>query len=184
MSLTKPLRWPSCEKGLEEFQASLLLVTDAAIAFCDDVGTMLASCATKFPIIPGSAKLPHNAAVMVKDAPPPETQEEALEFLARRLHWKMEHLDPTDGPEEWEQLSEHQREFYRACVNAVFQERRIARIALGHEGAPTNKGIITPEMLKRGSSVLTELQDAGCFQGYVLEKVYLAMRALEGVSAE
>jgi hypothetical protein len=178
----KPLRWPSCESGLEEFQASLLLVTDAAIAFCDDVGNQLAYA--RFPIIPGSIKLPHNIAVMVKDAPAPETQEEALEFLARRLDETMERLDPSNDHSEWEQLSEHQREFYRACVNAVFQERRIARIALGHEGAPTNKGIITPEMLKRGSSVLTELQDAGCFQGYVLEKVYLAMRALEGVSAE
>jgi hypothetical protein len=39
--------------------------------------------------------------------------------------------------------------------------------------------IITPEMIRRGGSVLTELQDAGCYQGYVLEKVYLAMRALE-----
>lgn len=59
------------------------------------------------------------------------TREEALEFLARRLHWKMEHLDPTNDPPEWELLSEHQREFYRACTNAILQERRIARIALG-----------------------------------------------------
>ena len=47
-------------------------------------------------------------------------------------------------------------------------------------GAPEiDETIITPEMRRRGSSVLTELQDAGCYQGYVLEKVYLAMRVLE-----
>lgn len=59
------------------------------------------------------------------------TREEALEFLARRLHWKMEHLDPTNDPPEWELLSERQREFYRACTVSLFQERRIASIALG-----------------------------------------------------
>jgi hypothetical protein len=133
--------------------------------------------------IAGSAKdvMQYSAAVMVKDATPPETQEEALEFLARRLDQTMEFLDPSNDHSEWEQLSEHQREFYRACVNSIFQERRVARIALGHENAP---GIVTPEMIRSGSSVLTELQDAGCYQGYVLERVYLAMRGLEEASAE
>jgi len=70
------------------------------------------------------------------DAGVPETEIEvtsecALELLAQRLHWKMELLDPTNDPPEWELLSEHQREFYRACTTALFQERRLARIALG-----------------------------------------------------
>ena len=59
------------------------------------------------------------------------TSELALELLAQRLHRKMELLDPTNDPPEWELLSEHQREFYRACTTALFQERRLARIALG-----------------------------------------------------
>jgi hypothetical protein len=42
----------------------------------------------------------------------------SVDRLAEVLHAKMEHLDPTDGPS-WVCMSEHDREFYRACVEAV-----------------------------------------------------------------
>lgn len=35
--------------------------------------------------------------------------------LARQLHWKMEHLDPTEDGD-WDCLSDRKREFYRLCV--------------------------------------------------------------------
>jgi len=60
----------------------------------------------------------------------PPTREEAIELLARRLHWKMEHLELTDDPDR-EALTERQREFYRVCVSAIFQERCLARIVMG-----------------------------------------------------
>lgn len=64
--------------------------------------------------------------------------------------------------------------------NRSNKECDVAVKSLAEAGAPDiNDSIITPEMRRRGSSVLTELQDAGCYQGYVLEKVYLAMRVLE-----
>ena len=39
----------------------------------------------------------------------------AIERLACRLHWKMEHLDPTEDGD-WACLSDRNREFYRLCV--------------------------------------------------------------------
>jgi len=44
----------------------------------------------------------------------------------------MEHLDPS-GPEDaepWNGLSDRQREFYRLCVEALFSERALSRLAL------------------------------------------------------
>jgi hypothetical protein len=65
-------------------------------------------------------------------------------------------------------------------LNLSNNECDVAVKSLAEAGAPDiNESIITPEMIRRGGSVLTELQDAGCYQGYVLEKVYLAMRILE-----
>jgi hypothetical protein len=58
------------------------------------------------------------------------TREDALELLARRLHWKMEQFEPTED-DLWEALSERQRDFYRSRVRALFQEQRLARIAVG-----------------------------------------------------
>jgi hypothetical protein len=60
----------------------------------------------------------------------PGRVEEAIEALAKRLHWKMEILEPTTDSE-WERLGERQRDFYRHSVRAIFQERELARIALG-----------------------------------------------------
>jgi hypothetical protein len=48
----------------------------------------------------------------------------AILGLARRLHWKMEHLDPTNDPE-WDRLSDCQREFYCLCVEALFDEKTL-----------------------------------------------------------
>jgi hypothetical protein len=45
----------------------------------------------------------------------PESLEERL---ARLLHAKMEHLDPTGKPV-WEGLTEREREFYRCCVDTI-----------------------------------------------------------------
>ena len=45
----------------------------------------------------------------------------ALEELARELHWEMERLDPTDAPD-WEARTEHQRQFYRLCVDHLIRQ--------------------------------------------------------------
>jgi hypothetical protein len=64
--------------------------------------------------------------------------------------------------------------------NLSNKECAVAVKSLAEAGAPDiNESIITPEMIRVRGSVLTELQDAGCYQGYVLIEVYLAMRVLE-----
>jgi len=55
--------------------------------------------------------------------------DEAIEALARRLHWKMEHLDPTDE-DDWEKLSDRQREFYRISIVSLLEERALLISAL------------------------------------------------------
>ena len=46
-----------------------------------------------------------------------------VERLSEVLFLTMEHLDPTeDWGQSWEQLTEHQRDFYRHCVVAVLRE--------------------------------------------------------------
>jgi len=55
---------------------------------------------------------------------------EAIEHLARELHWKMEHLDPSGEWEEWSSLSEDGREFFRQCVKAVIRHRAVVRRAM------------------------------------------------------
>jgi hypothetical protein len=57
-------------------------------------------------------------------------REAARERLARELHFKMEHLDPSDGGGEWEALSESQRELYRACVEWLFCDPSLVLKAL------------------------------------------------------
>lgn len=42
--------------------------------------------------------------------------EAAIDRLAKRLHWKMEHLDPSDFPD-WH--GHPDKEFYRSCVRWV-----------------------------------------------------------------
>ena len=53
---------------------------------------------------------------------------EALEMLAKKLHSKMEHLDPTGKPT-WADLDEFDREFYRSCVEAVIDDRNLLNLA-------------------------------------------------------
>lgn len=52
-----------------------------------------------------------------------------IDGLAERLHWKMEHLDPSEGPE-WGGLSDRDKEFYRACIRALLCERSLLEGAL------------------------------------------------------
>ena len=44
-----------------------------------------------------------------------EIAREKRDEWARSLHWKMEHLDPTDCGE-WEGLTEHEKDFYRIAA--------------------------------------------------------------------
>jgi hypothetical protein len=46
---------------------------------------------------------------------PPDALEDRL---ARVLHLKMEHLDPT-GKFVWESLTEREKTFYRCCIQAI-----------------------------------------------------------------
>ena len=46
---------------------------------------------------------------------------DAVEAGASALHWKTEHLDPSDK-EDWNLLEERERDFFRLCVSAVFTE--------------------------------------------------------------
>jgi hypothetical protein len=57
------------------------------------------------------------------------SREKQVWSLARRLHEKMEQLEPTED-DDWENLSERQREFYRLCVESIFDERELSRSAL------------------------------------------------------
>ncbi len=43
------------------------------------------------------------------------SHEEAIECLAQELNWKQEHLDPSDEGD-WENYSDSDKEFFRACV--------------------------------------------------------------------
>ncbi len=45
----------------------------------------------------------------------------SIELLARALHNIMERLDPTED-RCWEYLTEHQRDFYRICVETLLPE--------------------------------------------------------------
>jgi hypothetical protein len=55
--------------------------------------------------------------------------DDAIEHLAKRLHWKMEHLDPTEDPD-WDLLTERQRDFYRLCIKSLLAERSAIEEAL------------------------------------------------------
>jgi hypothetical protein len=69
-------------------------------------------------------------------AEPSLSTEQAIERLAIRLFWKMEHLDPTEDSE-WDGLTDHQKDFYRTCVRSLLCEPRSLLIALGYQsGSP------------------------------------------------
>jgi hypothetical protein len=61
------------------------------------------------------------------------SREVAIEELARTLHSKMEHLEPTEDFD-WDRLNERQQEFYRLCVEGLLSNRRHLGIALGLPG--------------------------------------------------
>lgn len=46
---------------------------------------------------------------------------EMIEAVAETLYMKMEHLEPRDS-RVFSELSDHEKEFYRACVEAVMAE--------------------------------------------------------------
>ena len=47
---------------------------------------------------------------------------ESVEILGRCLYERMEHLDPSLGNfEEWVDLKERDREFYRLCIKELFE---------------------------------------------------------------
>jgi hypothetical protein len=55
--------------------------------------------------------------------------------------------------------------------------------SLAKAGAPDlSESIVTPEMLRWGGILLTELQDAGADQFYVLSEVYRAMLVRAGLA--
>jgi hypothetical protein len=67
------------------------------------------------------------------DTPRNAAAAEAVEALARHLHWTMERFDPSDDEREseWDTLTEPEREFYRSCVREFLLERRLVLAALG-----------------------------------------------------
>ncbi len=54
---------------------------------------------------------------------------EAIEILAERLHWKLEHVDPTDGVK-WEELTEFERENFRICIETLLCRPDAIRVAM------------------------------------------------------
>jgi hypothetical protein len=61
----------------------------------------------------------------------PSSAEEARELLAQRLIWKMETFDPGLEERSWFDLCDAEHALYRHSITAIFQERELARIALG-----------------------------------------------------
>ena len=57
------------------------------------------------------------------------TPEEAINELARILHWKLEHVDPSDHPETWGSLTEHERDCYRSCIKAIIWHGSLLEVA-------------------------------------------------------
>jgi hypothetical protein len=53
---------------------------------------------------------------------------EVLIILARRLHDEMERLDPGLEENDWDTLSEREREFYRLAVLSVLREARAHKL--------------------------------------------------------
>lgn len=60
----------------------------------------------------------------------PDSATEAVELLAEQLHFKMEHLDPTEDAV-WQGLTERRKEFYRACVFEVIRDKSLVEKARG-----------------------------------------------------
>jgi hypothetical protein len=55
---------------------------------------------------------------------------EALEQLSRRLYEVMEQLDPSQVSSPWEEVPDHERAFYRACIRGILSERGLLSLLL------------------------------------------------------
>ena len=55
--------------------------------------------------------------------------DDALEALARRLHWEMERLESDDFGA-WEALTEFQKDFYRFCISGLLDQPDLVQLAL------------------------------------------------------
>ena len=53
----------------------------------------------------------------------------AIETLAERLHWKLEHVDSTGAPA-WPDLTDHQRDIFRTAVASLLDEPQLVYMAL------------------------------------------------------
>jgi hypothetical protein len=60
-----------------------------------------------------------------------EIAPDVLSILARRLHDEMDRLDPGVEENEWDALSEREREFYRLAVSSVLREARAHKLFCG-----------------------------------------------------
>jgi hypothetical protein len=63
---------------------------------------------------------------------------EAIEDLAKVLHRRMEHLDPSEDAD-WHRLSQRKRDFFRFCIEEILHHPRIiqqALNALDQSGSP------------------------------------------------
>lgn len=58
--------------------------------------------------------------------------EATVDRLAERLRVNIEHLDPTrEGDQKWAGLTDHQKEFYRCCIEWILQAEADIHAALG-----------------------------------------------------
>lgn len=61
------------------------------------------------------------------------TNEAVLAKLGERLYFVLEHLDPTVGGQEWEQLSDAERDLYIVAVTRLLDARTDVILAMGLE---------------------------------------------------
>jgi hypothetical protein len=55
------------------------------------------------------------------EAGAPGTEQQVIEYLSRRLHFLLEKYDPTDDGD-WELLTNHQQEIFRATIRGLLSE--------------------------------------------------------------
>jgi hypothetical protein len=72
------------------------------------------------------------------------TPEEAREELARILHDKMEHLDPSDEDSNWDRLTDFEKQFFRSCIERLAHEQHLLAALLCDETG--NHGIARSEI--------------------------------------
>jgi hypothetical protein len=66
-------------------------------------------------------------------------REDAIDFLAQRMLWKFEHIDPTG--ETWDSLSDGERDMYRHVVQDLFCSPRewLDSARSGGPGVPSDE---------------------------------------------